>query len=211
MQRIFIISLLLFSINISAQVISSEPQFPTVGDSIVVYFNANEISGRGKELATYNGTVDVHTGVLTNKSINDGDWKYVIAEWNQNPAKAQTVKVSPGLYKLTVGNPFQYYNITNLPSDEKIVSLAFVLRAANRTIQTDNLYLEIFEEGIKLKILEPVNLPIYPEAGEKINFSAASENADSIAMFLNNQYLISTTNDTINYEVTANGLGRQWI
>jgi len=211
MKKVFFTILFLLSINLSAQVISSEPQFPTIQDSIVVYFNANEITGRGKELATYSGTVDVHTGVLTNKSINDGDWKYVIAEWSQNPAKAQTVRTSPGYYKLTIGNPFQYYPITNLPSDEKIISLAFVLRAANRSIQTDNLYLEIFEEGIKLKILEPVNLPIYPEAGEKINFSAASENADSIAMFFNNQYLTSTTNDTINYEITASGTGRQWI
>lgn len=211
MKKILLIIALIFFNEISAQVISSEPEFPTVNDSLVIFFNANEITGRGKELATYSGTVDVHTGVLTNKSSDSDDWKYVIAGWDQNIAKAQCIKVSAGVYKLIIGFPLEYYSITNLSSDEKVEKLAFVLRASNRSIQTDNLYLDIYEEGLKLKILEPVNLPIYPETGEKINFKATSESADSIAMFLNDSYLTSTSNDTIDYEITAAGTGRKWV
>ncbi|MBU2492330.1 MAG: T9SS type A sorting domain-containing protein [Bacteroidetes bacterium] len=191
-----------------AQVVITTPQFPTETDSIIVTFNASE--AQNKSLIGYTGTLYAHTGVTTR--INGGSetkWQHVIESWGNNNTQPSLTRIGTNLYQLVINNPRNYYKLTN--ANEKITELSFVFRSADASKQSEDIFIEIFEEGIKLKIIEPAELPIYPEAGEKINFKAASDNADSISLFLNNQFITSTLNDTISYEITAAGNGRQWI
>src|SRR5690606_3220296 len=90
-----------------AQVVTTEPEFPTENDSIVVYFDATQPGA--EELLNYSGTVYTHTGVNT----NFGDWQHVIGSWGNNSTQPALTKLGSNLYKLTIGFPRQFYSVTN--------------------------------------------------------------------------------------------------
>ena len=79
-HSIFIIlsfTLLIF-FQSNAQVVWTEPPFPTKFDDVTVYFDATEGNGA---LEGFQGDVYAHTGVITNESNNGADWKHVIGNW----------------------------------------------------------------------------------------------------------------------------------
>ena len=75
---------LLFHFSLSQSIIPpgavvwSEPAFPSQNDDVTVYFNAKEGNG-GLKGST--GNVYAHTGVITNFSSSDSDWKHVKTDW----------------------------------------------------------------------------------------------------------------------------------
>ena len=73
-------------ISVSAQVVTAEPEFPTVSDSVIIYFDATK---GNQELKDYNGDIYAHTGVITTASVDGTDWKHVIADWDVNTDKAK--------------------------------------------------------------------------------------------------------------------------
>ena len=75
----------------NAQVITTDPKFPTENSSVTVYFHADQ---GNQGLMDYDGDIYAHTGLITNLSESSSDWKYVIADWNENTDKAKLTKVS---------------------------------------------------------------------------------------------------------------------
>jgi len=83
MMRIvfFYISLVFFtglSLRLSAQVAWLRPASPGIDDSVTLFFNAAEGNA---SLKGYTGDVYLHTGVITSKSLDGHDWKYVVGNW----------------------------------------------------------------------------------------------------------------------------------
>ena len=76
-----------------------------------------------KRLKGFTGDVYAHTGVITEYSNNDTDWKYVIAGWTTNVQKAKMTPLGNDLYKITIKpNPKIFYGV---PSSEKILRTCF--------------------------------------------------------------------------------------
>lgn len=106
----------------NAQVIYTEPTFPTDNDNVTVYFDATKGSGG---LNNCNCDVYVHTGVITNLGNN---WRYVKTQWGVANADWKMEKVSTNLYKYELKPSVRaYYGV---PVGEEIVKLAFVFRNA---------------------------------------------------------------------------------
>ncbi|HID38962.1 MAG TPA: hypothetical protein EYP36_05555, partial [Calditrichaeota bacterium] len=153
----FNLCFLIFFAFLSAQVVYTEPPFASEQDSIVVFFDATQGDGG---MAGYSGNdVYAHTGVITNYSTSSSDWKHVIAAWSENTDKAKLTRVDTDLYKLTIGYPRQYYNMTD--PEEYIVKLAFVFRnsggsVTGRDVNGADIFLELTRKGLgsKLKLLE---------------------------------------------------------
>lgn len=96
-RTFFLLTIFLLNGILYSNPITSEPSFPTKNDSIIIYFDATK-GDRG--LMGFAGDVYAHTGVLTAESANSGDWKYVIAKWNENIAAAKLTRLSTDHYKL---------------------------------------------------------------------------------------------------------------
>ncbi|MEQ9230918.1 MAG: alpha-amylase family glycosyl hydrolase, partial [Cyclobacteriaceae bacterium] len=136
MRGIFISLLSVFSFLLSAQVVVTDPFFPSADGAVTVTFNAEEGSAG---LADYGGDVYVHTGVITNNSTSDSDWKYVKTAWGENTTDTRLTRdeTNPNLYYWSITpSPEDYYGV---PEGETILRLAFVFRSG---VEVGNGYLE---------------------------------------------------------------------
>lgn len=145
-----ILSLLIFAFtSLSfAQIVTTEPQYPTQNDSIVVIFDATQPGA--VELLNYTGTVYAHTGVTTNL----GQWQHVIGDWGNNSNQPALTRLGQNLYKLTIGLPRAFYSVTN--PTEKILQLALVFRSSDALKQTrPDIFIDLYEPGLNLVIQNP--------------------------------------------------------
>lgn len=123
----------------SASFVYTKPEVVTESttEDVEVYVNTT-----GTPLANYSGSIYAHTGVLTNNSSSDGDWKYVKYEWGTNNDDCKLTKVEANLWKLTIkGGPRAYYGV---PAGETIKKMAFVFRNENGTKEVKNSGADIF-------------------------------------------------------------------
>ena len=85
LKKYSLLSILLFlsSVNLTAQLLSTNIPFPTDADNVSITVDATK---GNKGLNNYSPVSDVyvHTGVITNLSASNTDWKYVKLG-NQNP------------------------------------------------------------------------------------------------------------------------------
>jgi len=223
-KQTVLLLIILFAHLLSAQLITSEPAYPTENDSIVIYFDATFCTGEygddNTSLKDYTGTeVYAHTGVITE---NSSGWKYVIADWNENIDKARLTKKGDNLWKLNIGYLREYYidHETNaaIPMDEKILKLAFVFRNSDgsktgRDINGADIFYDLFDPGITVLIEkplvdlsfgDPLRSPVFASLTDTVQISGKAATvdteADSIKLFIGDQLLLGIQDSVINYD-----------
>lgn len=204
-----IITLFAFSKGFS-QVVTTHPEFPTKADAVTLYFDATL---GNQALIDYTSDIYAHTGVITNESSDLGDWKYVIAGWTENTAKAKLTKVSTNLYSLEIQPTLKEFY--GLAEDEVISKMAFVFRNADgslvgREADGGDIFVNVYEPGLSVNISSPTDdFIILP--GETININAASNDADSLFLYID-EFLIQKVSGTdISYTHTENVSGSHKI
>ncbi|MCP5062319.1 MAG: T9SS type A sorting domain-containing protein [Ignavibacteriae bacterium] len=208
-MKTFITSIIFFlSTQLSAQVITTIPEFPTQNDSIIVIYDATQGDAG---LLGYTGEVYVHTGV--NTTIDN--WQHVIGNWGDDNSQPKLTRISMDLYKLDIGYPRDFYSVTN-PS-EKVLSLNFVFRSAGtdgatgRDVGGADIFLNLFEEGLNVKITQPDQGLNFVKVGSQINITATSNLSDSIKLFLDDILLTQTDGNEINHVLNITGNGARWL
>ena len=116
-----------------AQIVTIEPVTAGIDDTVTITYNA----ARGnRALLDCDGAVYMHTGVITGKSLDGHDWKYVVGNWGKDDIKVKMDAAGNNLWqkKLVIR---KYYGLS---SDEKVLQLSFVFRDRNgsKTGKTEN-------------------------------------------------------------------------
>ncbi|MCW8848658.1 MAG: hypothetical protein OQJ81_01665, partial [Melioribacteraceae bacterium] len=197
------ILLLLISSSLLPQKFITDPEFPTENDRIEITFNIKEMTNTS--LLGYTGTLYTHTGVNTNLYT----WGYVVESWGNNNTQPSLTRIGTDLYKLIIDNPRTYYGITN--SSEYITSLNFVLRSADASKKTEDLFIPIYKDGINIKILNLETIEFYPLPGETIDITAVIDGADTVEVYFNNELVSQTFTDTVSVSIGVEGSGKQWL
>lgn len=210
-MRIVLFWLLLIVQSINAQVVITDPLLPTENDSIVVIYDATK---GDQGLMNYNGLVYAHTGVITNFSNSPSDWKHVIGDWGDNSTQPQLSYIGNKKYKLVIGFPREYYDVTNRA--EQILQLAFVFRSADATqtgrdVGGADIFADIYEEGLAATIIKPAVLFQFVDLNDQVEILAASKSADSLKLLVNDEVVVSTTESSIEYNLTVTQTGTNWI
>jgi len=201
-SMILLVSAFLFNLSGYAQVITTDPPFPTADEAVTITFDATQGSGN---LAGYTGDVYAHTGV----NIKDGgNWQFVIGNWGDNDEQPTLTRIDTDLYELEITPSIrEFYRVPRLsiesPSEMQpiyylndiieikaianlvITSMNFVFRAAGNIPQTEDLFVQVYEDG--------------------------SFEVDSLALYINEQYLISISDGELNYNYLATSHGSQNI
>ncbi|MDZ7797848.1 MAG: alpha-amylase family glycosyl hydrolase [Candidatus Marinimicrobia bacterium] len=220
-KSVFLLCLFTVVVAFAQSPVYSEPPYPTENDSIIIYFDAS-LGNQG--LKDFTGDIYAHTGLITEESESNSDWRYVWTDWpGTNTDKNRLTKISDNLYQLTIGYPHEYYDC---PVSEKILRLVFVFRNSTGTKEAkdtgdNDIYLTIFESGLTTVWIEPrINTefgsserqPIFyrRDSAEDLHLSAAAAGMDSgtvsMKLFLNDEELHSVSNDTISYDLTNSEL-----
>ncbi len=193
----------LFSLNfISAQEIFTVPEFPTSDDSIVVFFDASQATGKGLDLNNYTGDLYTHTGVKT----SSGDWRHVIGTWGNNSTQPKMDYVGNGLYKIEIGYPNDFYS-----TSEIILQMNFVFRTPDASSQSEDLFLTMYEPGVKMKLIEPASLPVFPEINDEQRITVVTSHAETIKFYYDGELVKESSTDTSSLIITESEPGRHQI
>lgn len=184
---------------VTAQMVTTAPALPVADAPVLVTFNAS-----GTELDGYTGEVYAHTGVGIE---GVGNWRYVVGDWNNNSNQPQLTRVGDNLYELDIAPSIrEFYNV---PSNQKIVSMSFVFRSSDSNRQSrPDIFIDVAQPGLTLSILSPVGMQPIVSPGETFHIEVVANESDSIALFVNQQRLASTTSSAISYAWTADERGR---
>jgi glycosidase len=210
-RKIPVLILLLagFSLTASAQVITADPVFPVSSGPVVITFHADQGNMGMKDYA--GDDVYAHTGVITNLSSSNSDWKYVVAAWATNLPKAKLTKVSANVYTLSISPSIrEFYGV---PAGEEILKLAFVFRnstgsVTGRDVGGADIFYNVSEQAsFELLLSRPASYSSLVDAGESVEVQASASVADSIILYQNGTLLKKVTETTLNHSVTATGSG----
>jgi 1,4-alpha-glucan branching enzyme len=191
--------------NVFAQV-TSDPAFPTEQQPVTIYFDATEGTGG---LEGFTGDVYAHTGVLTDQSNGPGDWKYVVADWGENPDKIKLTRIGTDQYQLVIEPSIRaYYGV---PEGETIEKIALVFRNADGSIEGkaeggEDIFVDVFNSTFNMKYLQPEQEDLLLEKPGivQVHAVASSNNADDISLKLelDGTVIQEVNNDTLLAEVT---------
>jgi 1,4-alpha-glucan branching enzyme len=206
MRRLISYLILIPSI-LFGQAIVTNPEFPTENNPIEIIFDITQMTGRAVNLVGYTGTLYAHTGVYTN--LNSSSWQYVIESWGDNTTQPSLTRIGTDLYQLIIDNPRAFYGITN--TAEHIISINLVLRSADASKQTEDLFVAIYDDGFNIKLLDIESIDFYPLPNQRIDITAVTNGADSLRVYLDNVLISQTTDDTLSFSFLAAESGRQWL
>lgn len=194
--------------HLAAQVITTQPAFPSEDQPLVVTFYAD----RGtKGLKDFAGDIYAHTGVITSKSTSDGDWKYVKAQWSENKPECKLTRVSANVYTLSLSSSVRtYYGV---PSGESIQKLAFVFRSADGTKEGKDdggkdIFAQVYEAELSVAFEQPATSFFYVEAGKTIPVKVNAAFHTEIQLYLDDVLLTTSAASPLNYNLTAPASGK---
>jgi len=202
--------LVLTGMTLQAQILTTDPAIPLANESVTVYFDATEGTAGLKD---FTGDVYAHTGVLTDQSTSDSDWRYVKTNWGENTPETKLTRISANLYSLEITPTIRdYYGV---PEEELITHLAFVFRSEDNTREgkdtggTDIFY-EVYEPGLNITLVNPiVNQLVDP--GTSILFEAAASETGTLEMFLDQVNIKSVSGNIIDSTITFDTPGDYWL
>lgn len=195
----------------SAQLLSWTPAFPTESSTpITIILDASK-GNRG--LNNYANTTDVyvHTGVITNSSTNNSDWRYV--KFNQNftatnPSLNATY-IGGNRWQFTInGGIRSYYGV---PAGETILKIAILFRSGNgslvqRNLDGSDMYIPVYGTSLAARLSAPPKQPTFTPRAEPINkvvgnqvaITGVANQLCNLKLFFNGSLLqTATSNSTI--------------
>ncbi len=205
MKRLFLALFIIVSVNLYAQVLYWTPAFATDTDSIVIVYDASQGNGA---LANAGPPIYAHTGVITNLSTSPSDWKYVKAGWSQNTTACTMQLLGNNKWKIS----FRIRSFYGVPASEEILKLAFVFRNAAGTIvgrgyDGGDIFVPVYKPGLNVRIDKPFSFPLFVNLNQQIPVLAVSNAANNMKLYVDNQLLTETTNDTLDYTINVTQYG----
>lgn len=190
----FVVAITL-SFGIEAQILWTDPAFPTQDDQVTLYYDASE--GNAGVMGVI--PVYIHTGVITTSSNGPTDWQHVVGNWGTADSEVLMQYTSNNIYTFNFGGLTlaDFYNLNN---GEDILSLAMVFRNTNGTLvgrETDgsDIFYEISDGSFNAVFVNPDQSTAIQEGDTQDIEILASEDAD-ITLFINGVEVESLTDTT---------------
>lgn len=213
MKKLYLLTMLicvLCSLGLHAQVTTDPTPLQEDSQNIVIYFHADQ-GNKGLMGLTANTKIFAHTGVITNKSTSNSDWKYTIADWNKDTEKAQLTYEGPNLWKLYIGDIRTYYGITDM--SETVKQLAFVFRTSGgtkegKTASGGDIFVDVVDPGLQVSLSSTLEGQIIDSKTGTITFTANSTSNANLTITVNGQLIGSQNNvSTLTANYTFNQVG----
>ena len=209
----YILSIFLASVSLSQSVVEYEPLFPSINNPIRIIFHAD----RGtKGLMNFSGDVYAHTGVITSKSTNPSDWRYVKTNWGQNTNQTKLERVGVNQYELKIEDIRTYYGISNF---EEVLKLAFVFRSADTSKEGKDyggkdIFIDLKSAGLKIVLAAPSISTINPFLVKKDTtvamqaiVNSSNEAVEKFQLWINSSLTKTSTTDTLLYDLDMSTKG----
>jgi 1,4-alpha-glucan branching enzyme len=192
------------------QTVETDPLYPTDLNSCAIIYDATKGNA---ELKNESPPIYAYTGVITNLSASSTDWRYIIAEWNQNTPKAIMTPLGNNLYQITMQPSIRaFYGV---PASETIKKMAFVFRNSTgtkcgREANGADIFADVYSAVFSVNIIKPENKALYLKLNESIPIEAVSPMADSMMFYINNILIRKVSGTIITDTILADNFGQNW-
>ncbi|NQU84777.1 MAG: hypothetical protein HQ541_03365, partial [Mariniphaga sp.] len=191
---------LCISFGLKSQV-TTNPALPVASEKVTLTFDSSKES----RLGYYTSDLYTHTGVIIE---GNDDWQQVIGSWGNNSQQPKLTHLGNGIFELEIEpNINSFYSV---PENERIIKLAFVFRSADASKQTNNIFVNVYQEGLIVEISEPLNNSIINK-GQTISIFANSSVSASLKLSLNSTTLTQSTGTSITISNIFNEPGNYWV
>ncbi|NBC06992.1 MAG: T9SS type A sorting domain-containing protein [Bacteroidetes bacterium] len=207
-----LLSTLLVSVSLSAQVVYSDPAFPTAEDEVTIFFDATQGNGG---LADCGCDVYLHAGLITEQSSSPSDWQYVFTTWGEaNPEwRMEPVPGEDNLYQYTYSPSVREF--FGVPSDVVIEQMSFVFRdgtgtATGRAEGGSDIFLDLTQPGggFMAALQSPTSNALVASPGEAIPIRVVTSEPADFTVTDNGDELTQVSATTLlEYELIAGGQG----
>ena len=192
-----ILLLLTIWLNAQAQILSSDPEFPTPDDLITVYYDVSS-GNAGIPLNTI--PIYAHTGIVTQSDEDNcvNNWQYVQGNWGTADPEVVMTPMGGGIHKIEI-QPQPYYEY---PIGTDIGRLMFVFRNQNGSFEGKNadgsdIYLELYDASFHAGIQQPWQQVVIATSGELIPVHCASSQPSELMITVNGNVVASASNATV--------------
>ena len=215
------------SLAMSAQLLTWTPAFPTENDPSQTLVITIDAAKGNKGLLNYTpaGDVYVHTGVITNLSTSQTDWRYVKfnQNFNQPNSQLQATYTGNNKWQFTIGGSLKtYYGV---PAGETILKIAILFRNGNgnsvqRNQDRSDMYVPVYSANLAVRIDQPASQPTYapiPElqnwiVGTSFSVTANASKPSSMKLYHNGTLIASSGNaQTLSGNSTVTAIGNQQL
>jgi len=187
--------------EVTGQVASSIPRFPSDTDTVTIIFDATLGNGA---LTGVNPPIYAHTGVITNLSTGPSDWRFVQGTWGV--ASPTTLMTSLGNNKYSISYvPRTFYSA---PAAQTILSLAFVFRntagsIVGREANGSDIYVPLYAAGqLHSRIFSPGANSQLVQPGSSLPFFGAASQVCSLRLYVNGALVQSAQADSLTFNLT---------
>ncbi len=214
MKKLLLLPLLLLFAGQSFAQLSWTPYFDTIHDVITITYDASQGNAELKDF--YPNQIYIHAGVITNKSTNPRDWKYVQTTWGSTTALPKPTYLGDNKWRFSL-DIYKYYKLeTNLTSGEKVLELAFVFRNADgtkvgRAADGSDMFIPVFDPGLNVAVISPSPSPYFVNIGDSVKVEAVSSSAKNLSLYINNNLVAKSDTNYISYYSHAESYGNTWI
>jgi len=185
----------------SAAQITTEPQLPVASKPVTLTFN----SAKDPKLELFTADLYAHTGVIVEGKT---EWQHVIGQWKQNDVQPKLTNKGNGVYELVVSPDINtFYSVEK---SEKVTRMAFVFRSADGSKQTNDLFVDVFEEGFVVNLACDFTGRIF-DLGKAYSWEANSSNDASLSLVFNQQTLATGTGKKLTASYTFTSAGLAWM
>ena len=192
-----------------AQVVKTSPAFPSENEPLTIIFDASSTP-----LEDFNGDIYAHTGVIiSEEDKNTGSWSYVVSNWGENLPELQLTPLGDDLWELEIDDIRDFYDVPT--TVERIYQLAMVFRSADTSLQTTDIFIDIFRDELLVRIFSPFAVapnPYFAELNEMLEFEIEGTSPEgtlsSMTLFDGDTEIASSSNTNrleFDYEVTSTG------
>ena len=149
-----------------------------------------------------------HTGLITAKSENEGDWKYATKTWRGGEEKYKMTK-SGSVWTLKIPNIYEYYGC---PETEEILKMAFVFNDGpngekeGKTEDWKDIFIDLVDAGLNVKFENPTS-NILVDKNAKTNFKISASEKSLISLIINNKEINKTEGTELSHEYTFTETG----
>ncbi|WP_222840602.1 DUF4961 domain-containing protein [Hymenobacter puniceus] len=195
---------------LQAQVVTTDPVFFQDTTPITLTYDATRGNGA---LAGFTGPVYIWTGVITERSTNDTDWKYVKSpSFNQPDPAAQMTRstTNPNLYTISF-TPRTFYGV---PATERMLKLAMIFKNADGSVvgrgDGGDILINISQSALDARITSPTTAQFVP-AGTQVAVSGIASASAQLTFRLNGVQVAQQTGTALSTTVTVNQVGRNVV
>jgi hypothetical protein len=179
---------------LSAQVVWTEPPFPSASDQVTLYYDASQGNGELEGVIP----VYIHTGLITSNSTSPTDWQYVNMPWASTDPDWVMDFEGSNLWSYNFGGQ-TLGDFFGLPSGVTAEQLAMVFRNGNGSLvgrDTDgsDIFLPLNDGSFSAVFLQPQTDNALAVVGELFPLQASASEPASLAFVVGGDTLASADN-----------------